>query len=210
MSYRLVIFDFDGTLADSSGWFIGVLDDLAKRHRFRTVDAEELEEMRGLGNREIVRRFGIAKWKLPFIAADLRKRAATADIALFDGVAPLLAALRAKGIVCALVRSNSEANVRRVLGDQAAAFAIFDCGSGLFGKARRFARVMKRAGVSPAETLCIGDEQRDIEAAQKTGAASGAALWGYATRALLLACQPTLSFGHPAEIADILVGARTS
>ncbi len=31
MPYRLVIFDFDGTLADSAAWFRGVINGVAQR-----------------------------------------------------------------------------------------------------------------------------------------------------------------------------------
>ena len=205
MKYKLVIFDFDGTLADSASWFLGILNDLARRHGFRSVTATEIETLRGRGNREIIRYLNVARWRLPFIAADVRRRAAAdaASISLFDGVERLLDTLRRNGVKCAIVSSNSEANVRRVLGAEAAgAVSLFDCGAGLFGKAKRFRRLMKRAGVASAETICIGDEQRDMEAAHAVGAASGAVLWGYATRDLLMRCGPTITFDHPMDIAD--------
>ena len=205
MKYKLVIFDFDGTLADSASWFLGILNDLARRHGFRSVTAAEIEMLRGRGNREIIRYLNLARWRLPFIAADVRRRAAAdaASISLFDGVERLLDTLRRNGVKCAIVSSNSEANVRRVLGAKAAgAVSLFDCGAGLFGKAKRFRRLMRRAGVASAETICIGDEQRDMEAAHAVGAASGAVLWGYATRDLLMRCGPTITFDHPMDIVD--------
>src|SRR5262249_47226042 len=101
--------------------------------------------------------------------------------------------------------SNSEANVRRILGaDAAAAVHMFECGAGLFGKARKFRKVMKRMGVSPPGTICIGDETRDIEAATAVGAASGAALWGYATPEVLGQFNPTLTFATPADITRMV------
>ncbi len=56
MPYKLVIFDFDGTLADSITWFLEAFNDLAERHRFRKASPEEIEELRGQSSREIVRR----------------------------------------------------------------------------------------------------------------------------------------------------------
>ena len=109
VTYRLVIFDFDGTLADSASWFVKALNDLAPRHGFRPVTEAEIEMLRGRGNREIIRYPRIAQWRLPFIAADLRRRAAAdaASISLFDGVERLLATLHRNGVTCAIVSSNS-------------------------------------------------------------------------------------------------------
>eukprot|EP01030_Chromulinospumella_sphaerica_P021160 gene21160-21090_t len=110
--YRLIIFDFDGTLADSAPWFVGILNSLADRHRFRRVDAAQIEALRGMGNREIMKQLGVSRWRLPWIAADMKARM-TADIGsirLFDGVGPLLSALDAAGLRLAVVSSNDEAN----------------------------------------------------------------------------------------------------
>lgn len=207
MRYDLAIFDFDGTLADSSRWFVAAFNALAPRHGLRTVDAAELEDLRGHGSREIMRRLGVSPWKLPVIATSLRSRMAdeAPEIDLFAGVEAVLHTLRKADIACAIVSSNSEANVRAILGPQAvAAVAHFECGASVFGKARLFRRVMKRAGVSPERTICIGDEQRDVEAAQAVGAASGAVMWGYASPDLLARSGATLLFERPADIAASL------
>jgi phosphoglycolate phosphatase len=206
--YRLIIFDFDGTLADSADWFLGVLGEMAERHGFVALPPDEMQRLRGLPNREIIKALKVRPWRLPFIARDMRTRAA-ADIhriQQFDGVADVLRALAVDGVRVAVVSSNAEANVRRVLGDAAGAVTDFACGSSLFGKARLFSQLMRRAGVAPSETLCIGDEQRDIEAAQGAGANSGAVLWGYAEAEFLRGCQPTHAFERPANILQVVRG----
>jgi phosphoglycolate phosphatase len=209
LTYRLAIFDFDGTLADSAGWVARVINEVARRHGFRELSDVEIEMLRGRSNREIIRYMRVPTWKLPAIATDVRRRmAADADsIPLFEGITDMLRSVKDAGIAVAIVSSNSEANVRRILGaGAAAAVDTFECGAGLFGKARKFRKVMKRMGVSPAETICIGDETRDIEAAAAVGAASGAALWGYAAPAVLAQFRPTLTFATPADIRACLSG----
>lgn len=209
--YRLIIFDFDGTLADSAPWFVGVLNSLADRHRFRRVEAAEIETLRGFPNRQIMKALGVSNWRLPFIAADMKARM-TRDIgaiSLFDGVGPMLTALDEAGLRLAVVSSNDEANVRAVLGPALAArIDDFDCGAGMFGKPAHFRRVIKRAGVTAAETLCIGDEPRDGEAAAKVGADFGAVAWGYATPESLARCGPAHSFAEMADIARLFAAEQ--
>ena len=203
MGYRLLIFDFDGTLADSAFWFAQTLNGVAKRYGFRQIDAAEMAELRGRPNREIVRRLNVPAWKTPFIAAHFRKLAAEAapDLKLFPGVENMLRRLSAGGVKMAVVSSNSEATVRRVLGPELAGMmADYGCGASVFGKARKFRAVIRRAGVSEADVLCVGDEVRDIEAARKAHLATGAVTWGYATPEILRAQRPSAVFETPGDI----------
>jgi phosphoglycolate phosphatase len=122
-------------------------------------------------------------------------------IALFPGVDALLARLAAAGVRIAVVSSNAEENVRRILGPgNAARIAHYACGASIFGKAAKFRQVLRRSGIARERTLCIGDETRDIEAAAAERLASGAVTWGYATPDLLRAHRPTLVFSTLDEI----------
>ena len=55
-SYRLVIFDFDGTLADSLPWFRASFQDMIARFDLAPVRDDEIEGLRGLSAREIMAR----------------------------------------------------------------------------------------------------------------------------------------------------------
>jgi phosphoglycolate phosphatase len=207
--YELAIFDFDGTLADSRDWAIAELGGAAQRFGFRAVGAAEIEMLRGRTSREITTYLGIPFWKVPQITAHMRERmAADAErIALFPGVAPALEALAQGGVRLAIVSSNSESNVRKILGpSNAARIERFSCGTGIFGKARRLRSVMRRSGVSPARTVCVGDETRDIEAAQEAGADSAAVTWGYANAQAFARFRPTWTFETFAEAVLAILG----
>lgn len=204
--YRMVIFDFDGTLADSAPWFMRTLNEVAKDHGFRQVSDDELEMLRGKPNREIIRYLGVRFWQMPGIARDMRRRSAEAadGIPLFDGIPELLGALKRSGIRVALVSSNGEDTCRRVLGPMRREITHFSCGVSIFGKAARFRSLLKISGMTANETLSVGDEGRDVEAARKVGMASAAVTWGYATEDALRACNPTLVVRSPRELAQHL------
>ena len=204
--YRLAIFDFDGTLADSLPWLRASFHDMVARFDLTPVPAEEMEGLRGLSAREIMARLNVSTWQLPAIVSDMRKRklAAASEISLFKGIPAMLTDLQRLGIKTAIVSSDSEASVRQVLGPTASLIARFDCGAALFGKHWKFRRVARRLGVKPSETICIGDEIRDIEAAGAAGMDSGAVAWGYALPAALQAAGATYLFNSIEEMNERL------
>jgi phosphoglycolate phosphatase len=208
MPYSLVIFDLDGTLADSFPWFQRNVNDVADRFGFRRVTENDVEALRHASTREILDRLEVPPWKLPFIARHMRrlKTEQAASIPLFDGVGEMLMSLAKSGVRLALVSSDTEANAREKLGTSTALFADFDCAASIFGKPARFRRVLKRAGVGAAEAIAIGDETRDIEAARAVGIACGAVTWGYAAPSALKALRPDLVFERMADIAPKLIG----
>lgn len=206
MPFRHFIFDFDGTLADSASWVMGTFNDVAARHGFRRVSDEELQMLRGRPNREIVKYLGVPAWKLPIIATDMRARIAAEieQIKPFAGVDSLLFGLSQRGARITIVTSNSEANVRSVLGPQSSSYVQrFECGASLFGKARQIRRAIKSSPIPAAQTICVGDETRDIDAAREIGVACGAVLWGYATAELLKAQHPDYSFERVEQLLEL-------
>ena len=74
----------------------------------------------------------------------------------------------------------------------------------MFGKHWKFRRVARKLGAKPSETICIGDEIRDIEAAKAAGMDSGAVAWGYALPAALQAAGPTYLFNSIEEMMQRL------
>ena len=194
MRYQLVIFDFDGTLADSFPWFSRIIDDVADRFRFKRMAPHEMDTLRTMDARALMRHLGVPLWKVPFIAHHMRKRKSREldQTRPFDGVDRMLRDLSDAGIALALVTSNSEPNARAILGaGNASLIRYYECGVSLFGKAARFRRVLRRSGIEARDAICIGDEIRDLEAAHREGIAFGAVTWGYASHArqLPMACD---------------------
>jgi phosphoglycolate phosphatase len=207
MPTSLVIFDLDGTLVDSFPWFLRNVNEVADRFGFRRVADDEVEALRHAGTREILAHLEVPLWKLPMIGRHMRRLKAeqASDIAIFDGADTMLRTLAGAGLRLALVSSDSETNARRKLGEAAALFSHFDCSASIFGKAAKFRRVLRRAGVAPAQAIAIGDETRDIEAARAAGIACGAVTWGYAAPQALRKLGPDLVFQRMDDIARALI-----
>jgi phosphoglycolate phosphatase len=207
VTYRLAIFDMDGTLADSFPWFARNLNAVADKFRFRRVAEDEIEALRHLDTRHLLARFEIPLWKVPLIARHMRalKAQHIDDIALFPGVSGMLRDLKAAGVGIALVTSDTEANSRRTLGaENAARIDHYACGASLFGKPAKFRQVLRRSGIAAGDAIAIGDETRDAEAARQVGIAFGAVAWGYANVAALRAANPEHVFVSMDEIVQAL------
>ena len=207
MTYRLAIFDFDGTLADSFPFFLSVFNRIADQIGFNRIDPAQAERLRHAGTREVMRHVGMPAWKLPLASRSFigLMRDNAARIPLFDGVQEALHALDRAGVRLAIVSSNSEQNVRLVLGPHLSAlFGHYECGMSVFGKAGRIRKVVKRAAVAPAHALYVRDQAMDGDAARKAGVAFGAVSWGYAPIEALRRVAPDREFGTPAELLHIL------
>jgi phosphoglycolate phosphatase len=206
VTYKLVIFDFDGTLGDSLPWFRLVVNGVADKFRFRPVHEHETETLRGMSASELMAHLKIPKWKLPMIAAHVHRlmQRDIHQVPLFEGVDRMLHALSRAGMALAVVSSNSESNIRRVLGPCAALFGHYACGAAIFGKHERFRTVVRQSGVRPCDVICIGDEIRDYEAATREGLSFGAVTWGYTRPDTLAALSPKFMFTSVNEVLDKL------
>ena len=205
--YRLVIFDFDGTLADSFAFFSEVYDQLAARHGLRRVSDAQARELRGLHAREIMRRVGMPAWKLPIVSAEFVgiMRARRREIRLFDGVGAMLEQLASAGLTLAIVSSNAEDNVRAILGEPAAArVAHYACGMSIFGKRAHLREALQAAAAPATGAIYIGDQAADFDAARSEGIDFGAVTWGFGTAAHLAALEPQCLFHRVEELAAAL------
>lgn len=188
MGYALVVFDFDGTLADSFAGFMAAIDAAAASHGFTRLDPQRTGEYRGMEPRRLLRELGLPLWKVPAVSATMR-RALAQDlerVRLFDGATELLRALRRHGVRTAIVSSNSQANVEQVLGHKYSAMIDhFGCGATIFGKRRQLRAALAAFEFAPAQVLCVGDELRDAHAAASLGLDFAGVDWGFATPAAL-------------------------
>lgn len=203
--YDLVIFDFDGTLADSFPFFLRLHNQLARKHGFREVATEDVPALRAMSTRELMARSGLPAWRLPAVARDFtRHMQETDEVAMFEGVAEVLRGLASSGLRLALVTSNSRKNIDRVLGPELVAlFGHIDCGASIFGKRSRLQRAARALGISVSRSIYIGDATADADAAKEADMPFGAVDWGYTTPEALSACKPARQFTNVAGLLDL-------
>jgi phosphoglycolate phosphatase len=204
--YKLAVFDFDGTLANSGEWLMGVLSEMAPRFGFKPIQLQDHERVRGFSSAQFLEHIDLPMWKLPPVINAIRKRALKDAhlLPLYPGVKEMLRDLKTAGIGRSVVSSNSEEAIRIALKDAAELVEDFTCGASLFGKASKLKQVLRRAKIQPREAIYIGDEVRDAIAARKVGMAFGAVSWGYNRVEALRAENPDLIFDSMEEIARTL------
>lgn len=207
MKYRLVIFDFDGTLADSFPFFISSVNTLADRYGFKKVDLEDIEAFRKMDAKRILKQLGVPLWKVPLVARYYTALMAqhAESVTVFAGIETMLRTLSERGIIVSLITSNSYENVKRVLGPETLALMEHgQYGTSLFGKASKLKKVLRRTRTAPEEAIYIGDEIRDLQAARAARIDFGAVTWGYTDMDALIRLSPECVFYRVEEIAEKL------
>ncbi len=199
------IFDFDGTIIDSSSAVLEVMRKLSVRYRLPVLSAEDLAEIRTRPLSDRLAILGIPRWKVPFIARTaLRHFSNLMDsFPLYEGMEELLDELSRTGVTLYILSSNSKKNIRRCLKRHGiSSFSAIRTASGLFSKARHLKRMMNRFDIDSRNAVYIGDELRDITAAHEAGLPAIAVSWGYDTRELLVQ-------GDPERIVDSVDDLKT-
>ncbi|MRT19359.1 HAD hydrolase-like protein [Comamonas sp. CAH-2] len=195
--YDLVMFDLDGTLADSLGFFIRTHNLLSAKYHFQPIQPHEVELLRQRSPREIMDHLGLPRWKLPFVARDFVRlmRLHGQQVCMFAGVERVLRDLHAHGLQLAVVSSNSVENCLRILGeDLCLLMSCIDGGASLFGKRTRILRVMKKLSIQPGQAIYVGDQLTDADAARAASVAFGAVCWGYGAPQGLAQTSPEVTF----------------
>ena len=209
MSNSTIIFDFDGTIADTLDSVVKIVNNQAEHFGYKTVTKEDIPYLQGKKPREILSYLGISIFKLPLwikkihseINKEIRNMTPTVNIS------PLLSELyHDKYYNLGILSSNTQENVKQFLDKNELNFFDFIyTGKSVFGKSHMINKIIKQRKIIKSEVFYVCDEVRDIVAAQKSGIKSIAVTWGYNTQDALQKENPDFIVDTPNELRNIII-----
>ncbi|EGV33722.1 Haloacid dehalogenase domain protein hydrolase [Thiorhodococcus drewsii AZ1] len=203
-----ICFDFDGTLVYSFDAAFNALQSVGPAFGCGDLTREQLQDMRGMHVRDVIRILGVPLYRVPQLARRMRAamRAELMETPPVEGVPELLLELDRRGYRLGLLSSNAESSLR----DYVARYGLnqFDVvigGTGLFSKARALRGLIRREGIRAADLIYVGDELRDLDAARDVGAGFAAVSWGYTAPEGLASAGPDCLLERPGDLLEHLV-----
>lgn len=202
-----IIFDFDGTLADSTAVFASAWNTLAQKYKFKGIELKEIDTLKKLSISERSKLFDFPMYKLPMILPQFYKlyRQSLNDVHLFEGMKELLIEIDKRGYKILIISSNSKENILEFLkmnGIHCVADVL--CSNRIFGKDKVMKKFLREANVDSSNVVYIGDEQRDIVACKKAGIPIIWVEWGYDAKEVVQNDEPEYSVSTPQEILEII------
>jgi phosphoglycolate phosphatase len=207
--FRLLVFDWDGTLVDSTAIIAGAIQQACRDLEVPAPDDTAARFVIGLGLIDALRYVApsLPAAEYPRLSDRYRHHylARDPEIPLFAGAREMLAELDARGFLLAVATGKSRVGLTRALQQQGLAhcFVASRCADEGFPKPHpdMLLTLMDRCGVSPVETLMIGDTTHDLELARNAGTCALAVSYGAHTLAGLAGLSPLATVTSIAELA---------
>jgi phosphoglycolate phosphatase len=184
--FRFVVFDWDGTLSDSTAIIAHSLQQACRDLGEPVPDDSDARFVIGLGLTDAIRHVapGLPRVRHSDLAARYRYHYLARDegISLYEGVEEMLAELGAAGFVLGVATGKTRAGLARALAQHGIGnrFAVTRCADEGLPKPHpeMLVHLMGEVGAEPRETLMIGDTTHDIELAHNAGASALAVAYG--------------------------------
>ena len=199
---KAVIFDFDGTLADTMMIVAKSVNEHAEQFGYRKINLSQIRDKRAI---DVIKQdMGISLWKVPYLMwrgeKIIQKELQLAK--LFPGGVEMIRDLQEKYTV-AILTSNRKDTVQHVLDKHKVKIpSIYS--SGLFRKHRSLQKILDKLDLQSKEVIYIGDELRDIEACHKVGIKIIAVSWGYNSPQALREAGADFIAGQPEDVVKIM------
>jgi phosphoglycolate phosphatase len=208
MNKKTIIFDFDGTIADTLDATVRIYNRIAPEFRCKTINQKDQKIFRAKRLQEFFRDYGVTNIKLPFLLICIKKelRSQILDIKPINGIAQALKEIKVAGFNLGIMTSNSKDNVEMFLitNDLSEIFDFIYSGNNIFGKDKVIDRLLRENRIEKETVVYVGDETRDIDATKKVKIPIIAVSWGFNTKNALKTLKPAKIVDHPKDLFDCL------
>jgi len=206
-----LIFDFDGTVADTLPYTFSKIIEIAKKYQVKEKDKLLIKKISQLTPKELMKEFKISWFKIPFVLWEIRKAQNQLffhidKVKIFPGVKKLLKELRKKEIKLYIYSSNLKKNIERFLKKQRIKdfFEKVYVGRNLLGKDKDLLAILKKEGFKKNEVYYVADEIRDVLACQKAKIKMIGVCWGLSKEVGLKKVGVDFLVKKPEEILKII------
>lgn len=207
---KTIVFDFDGTIADS---FDFVLDFLVEESGKPPIeDPKKRAVYRSFSMLAIARQLGISWWRLPRLLFTGRQVMAMRmpTIKPIHGMLEVVEELHKAGFKLMVVSTNSERTIRIFLKqyDIEDYFGRVIGGVGVFGKAPALRRLLRSENLNASDVMYVGDEVRDVEASTAVKIPVIAVSWGFSSEPFLRKAKPYVVVATPGDLIAVILDAK--
>ncbi|MEH2334880.1 HAD-IA family hydrolase [Nostoc sp.] len=210
MTPKVIIFDFDGTIADTVDALVSIANRLAVDFGYRHISPEQLALLKNLTSREIIKYSGVSLFKIPFLVKKVKGELKNKipELKPIPGIKEALMELQNQGYKLGIITSNSKENVTQFLtiNDLNHLFDFIYSGITIFGKTTIINNVLRQNQLKPQEVIYVGDETRDIEASRKANIQVIAVTWGFNSPEVLAKQNPDYLIQRPSELLEVMNG----
>ncbi|MBH8561152.1 HAD-IA family hydrolase [Nostoc sp. CENA67] len=212
MTQKVIIFDFDGTIADTVDALVVIANRLAVEFGYVQITQEELALLRNLTSREIIKYSGISLFKIPFLLKKVKSELKDKihEFKPIPGIQEALVELQYQGYSLGIITSNSKENVTDFLkiNELDNLFDFIYSGVTIFGKTTIINNVLRQKQLKPQSVIYVGDETRDIEASKKANIKVIAVTWGFNSPEVLAKQNPDFLIDQPSELLEVMKNVK--
>ena len=196
--FDLIVFDWDGTLLDSTATIVASMQAAARDLGLPVPDVRAASHVIGLGLQDAMQRAmpDLDPKSYPRMVERYRYHYLSQDhsLTLFDGVREMLADLASQGYFLAVATGKSRVGLNRAL-NTAGLMSVFDstrCADETFSKPHpaMLQEITRELGQDLRRTVMIGDTTHDLQMASNAGSAAISVHFGAHPREELQAMSP--------------------